>query len=157
MRWYRLAYNAFAVISAIPIVILYKLLPDQPLYVIPAPFAFAMLFIQGLAFVLLVIGVLQTGAFDFAGLYALIDRNPKTDVLVTDGLYRYMRHPLYTAGLLFIWFSPVMTLNQLTLYATFTLYILIGAYFEERKLLKDFGEAYADYRSRTAMLIPKIF
>jgi protein-S-isoprenylcysteine O-methyltransferase Ste14 len=35
-----------------------------------------------------------------------------------------------------------------------TVYILIGALFEERKLLREFGEAYAEYRRRTPMLIP---
>jgi len=31
---------------------------------------------------------------------------------------------------------------------------LIGAYFEERKLLREFGEAYAIYKNTTPMLIP---
>jgi protein-S-isoprenylcysteine O-methyltransferase Ste14 len=35
-----------------------------------------------------------------------------------------------------------------------TIYILIGAYFEERKLSREFGAAYADYKSKTPMLIP---
>jgi len=56
--------------------------------------------------------------------------------------------------LLFLWLSPQVTVNSFTLYAAVTIYILIGAYFEERKLLREFGEAYADYRSRTPMLIP---
>jgi protein-S-isoprenylcysteine O-methyltransferase Ste14 len=49
-----------------------------------------------------------------------------------------------------------MTVNRLVLLATFTLYILIGAWFEERKLLKDFGPAYAEYKTRVPMLFPKI-
>jgi protein-S-isoprenylcysteine O-methyltransferase Ste14 len=35
-----------------------------------------------------------------------------------------------------------------------TIYIFIGAYFEERKLLREYGEVYAEYKSRTPMLIP---
>jgi protein-S-isoprenylcysteine O-methyltransferase Ste14 len=47
-----------------------------------------------------------------------------------------------------------MTQNSLTVYIGATIYTLVGAYFEERKLLQDFGEAYAEYRRRTPMLIP---
>jgi len=39
-------------------------------------------------------------------------------------------------------------------YLAFTLYILVGVYFEERKLLREFGQEYAEYRSITPMLIP---
>ena len=71
-----------------------------------------------------------------------------------DGLYRYVRHPLYTAGLVFIWLLPIMTWNLLALNIGLTAYILIGATFEERKMLNQFGEKYADYRCKTPMLIP---
>ena len=37
-----------------------------------------------------------------------------------------------------------------------TIYVLIGIFFEERKLLCEFGQAYADYKSRTPMLIPAL-
>jgi protein-S-isoprenylcysteine O-methyltransferase Ste14 len=65
-----------------------------------------------------------------------------------------VRHPLYTAGLAFIWFTPLMTVNLLVLNIGLTVYIVIGAYFEERKLLREFGPAYAEYQRRTPMLVP---
>ena len=73
---------------------------------------------------------------------------------MTGGLYRYVRHPLYTAGLVFIWLLPIMTCNLLALNIGLTAYIIVGAYFEERKLLLEFGDAYAEYRQQTPMLIP---
>jgi len=72
-------------------------------------------------------------------------------------LYRFVRHPLYTAGLVFIWLTPVMTVNRLVLYLSLTVYILIGAYFEERKLQREFGKEYEDYQIRTPMLFPALF
>jgi protein-S-isoprenylcysteine O-methyltransferase Ste14 len=69
-------------------------------------------------------------------------------------LYRLVRHPLYTFSLLVLWLNPVVSQNSLAFYLGATLYIVIGAYFEERKLLREFGEAYADYMRRTPMLIP---
>ncbi|HVP21556.1 MAG TPA: isoprenylcysteine carboxylmethyltransferase family protein [Anaerolineaceae bacterium] len=74
--------------------------------------------------------------------------------LVTEGLYRYMRHPLYTMGLVVVWLTPVMTWNTLALNLGITLYVFFGAYYEERKLHRQFGAAYEAYRKSTPMLVP---
>lgn len=157
-RLYRFAYNAFSVASLFPIVMMLVSFPDQPLYSIPEPWVYISVLIQGAAAFALIAGVMQTGPFEFAGLTQItgLDRDQPPQTLVTDGLYAHVRHPLYTAGLLFIWAVPEMTVNRLVLWIVFTLYIVIGAYFEERKLLKDFGQVYADYKSRTPMLVPKL-
>ncbi|MCL4530910.1 MAG: isoprenylcysteine carboxylmethyltransferase family protein [Chloroflexi bacterium] len=154
MRIYRLAYNIFSVLSFAPILLLARFLPDQNLYSIPAPWLFLTLTGQGLSALLLLIGVLQTDALSFAGLRQLFEPDEKADALTTGGLYRLVRHPLYLFGLLFIWLTPIMTVNMLIVYVSLTIYIFIGAYFEERKLLREFGQAYADYKSRTPMIIP---
>jgi methanethiol S-methyltransferase len=154
-RGYRLAYNLFAVLTLLPVLALPAALPDRALYTIPMPWASITLVIQGLALLALLVGVLQTGAASFAGLSQLIQPQPPgPPTLVTRGLYRYVRHPLYTAGLVFIWLTPLMTRNLLALYAGFSLYLVIGAYFEERKLLAEFGPAYQEYRNLTPMFVP---
>src|SRR5512133_936460 len=156
-RLYRLAYNVFSLASLFPIAVMLFTLPDQPLYNIPEPWVYLTTIIQGLAAFALIAGVMQTGPLEFMGLaqLALTYGDSKPAELVTSGLYSYVRHPLYTAGLLFIWFSPSMTVNRLALWIVFTIYIVVGAFFEERKLLTDFGAAYVEYKSKTPMLIPK--
>ncbi len=154
MRGYRLFYNAFSLLTFLPILYLTATLPDVPLYAVPAPFSYLMLLGQGIALLLLLIGLLQTDLLSFLGLRQILEGETPSR-LVTDGLYRFVRHPLYTAGLLLLWLTPHMTCNLLTLYLAATLYLLIGAYFEERKLLREFGQAYAEYQARTPMLIPK--
>ena len=72
----------------------------------------------------------------------------------SDGLYRWVRHPLYTAGLMFIWLAPLMSVNLLALNLGFSLYIVVGAYIEERKLVAEFGPAYTAYQRETPMLVP---
>jgi protein-S-isoprenylcysteine O-methyltransferase Ste14 len=47
-----------------------------------------------------------------------------------------------------------MSLNSFVVYAALTLYVFVGIIFEERKLLREFGNDYANYRSATPMLIP---
>jgi len=154
-RLYRLAYNLFAVISLLPVLALPAILPDQSLYIIPFPWTLLSLAIQGLAVLALLVGLLQTGVWSFIGLEQLLappDSRPPE--LVVSGLYRRVRHPLYTAGLVFIWFTPIMTWNVLALNLGLSAYLFIGAYFEERKLLREYGQAYQVYRQRTPMFFP---
>lgn len=108
---------------------------------------------QGISALLLLIAVLQTDVFSFVGLRQLFEEE-KPGKLVTSGLYRMVRHPLYTFSLAILWFSPTVSLNSFFVYVSLTVYILIGIYFEERKLLREFGQEYERYRSVTPMLIP---
>lgn len=153
MRLYRLLYNLFSVVSFLPILYLMVTLPDQILYQVPAPFDMMMRLGQLISLVLLFVAVFQTDLFSFVGLRQIFQEE-KRGPLMTGGLYRYVRHPLYTFSLLLLWLSPTMTINSLIVYLALTIYILIGIKFEERKLLREFGQAYADYRSSTPMLIP---
>ncbi len=157
-QFYRLAYNLFAVLSLLPALALLRLLPDRRLYAVPLPWAAGMLLLQALAGLAALAAVLQTGGMAFAGL-AQLTRPPSSEpgALVTGGLYRYVRHPIYTASLLAIWLTPLMTRNLLALYIGFTLYFVIGAYFEERKLRVEYGEAYRRYQQQTPMFIPTKF
>lgn len=154
MRFYRLGYNIFSVLSFLPIVYFMITLPDQPLYSMPVPWSILMLAGQAVSALLLMVGLLQTDVLSFMGLRQLFTSEEQASRLVISGLYRYMRHPLYTFGLLFIWLTPEVTVNSFTVYIALTIYLLIGAYFEERKLLHEFGPAYADYKRVTPMLIP---
>lgn len=153
MKFYRLFYNVFAVFSIVPILYLMISLPDQTLYQVPVPWNYLMLAGQVLSVLLLFVAVMQTDLLSFAGLRQLVEEE-KTGNLVTNGLYRSVRHPLYTFSLLILWLSPSMSVNSFIVYAGLTIYILIGIIFEERKLLREFGKAYADYKSNTPMLLP---
>ena len=153
MRLYRLGYNVFSVLTFLPVLWLRLTLPDAPLYRVPAPWSWLMLAGQAAGLVLLVASVLQTDTLSFVGLRQLFEKS-RPGTLVTRGLYRWVRHPIYTSGLIILWLTPVMSVNNLVVYLGLSLYILVGAWFEERKLLREFGEAYAEYRRRTPMLIP---
>jgi len=155
MKSYRLLYNIFAVISIAPVLYLMVVLPDKELYRIPSPWSYLMRTGQGISALLLFVAVSQTDVLSFAGLRQLVEEE-KPGKLVISGLYRLVRHPLYTFSLLILWFSPTVSLNSFIVYTSLTLYVLIGIVFEERKLLREFGQAYADYRSVTPMLIPGI-
>ena len=154
MRYYRFGYNAFSALSFLPILWLMATLPDRVLYQVDVPWMYLMLTGQLLAMVMLVVGVLQTDTLSFIGLRQLFEGTERTPKLVIHVLYRWVRHPLYSAGLLFIWLTPVMSQNSLVVFISITIYIIVGAFFEERKLVREFGAAYEAYRRETPMLIP---
>lgn len=158
MRFYRLCYNIFSILTFLPILWLMRTLPDRTLYTVPPPWLYLMLFGQFVAAVGGVLGLLSTDVWEFIGLRQLVVHpHLHNGKLVASGLYKYIRHPLYTFGLLFIWLTPLMTQNMLTLYLGATIYIVIGAYFEEKKLCREFGDEYAAYKARTPMLLPRVW
>ena len=153
MKFYRVLYNLFAVMSIAPIFHLMISLPNSILYQVPAPWKYMMLVGQGISALFLLIALLQTDLLSFAGLRQLIEAETPGN-LVSGGLYRMVRHPLYTFSLLILWLSPSMTVNSFVVYTALTTYVLIGILFEERKLLREFGNDYANYRLTTPMLLP---
>lgn len=113
------------------------------------------------------IGVI-TGAVSVPLLYWLfrsIGRNitqtvktRKEHELVTNGPYRWVRHPLYSVGtLLFLsfalissnWFIGLMTLMSLVM-------LMVRLPKEEMNLIERFGDEYKDYMRRTGRLIPRL-
>lgn len=155
-RFYRIFFSLNAVVTILPILALIVLLPDRVIYRIPMPWLILSAAIQLACAVCLLVGVMQTGGMRFLGLAQLFDPQGgnRTLPLVTGGFYRAMRHPLYTFSLLFIWLFPWMSWNVLGFNLGATLYLLLGIQLEERKLLREFGPAYAEYQRSTPMLLP---
>lgn len=151
--FFRLAYNVFAGVSFLPVLVVMFLVPDRTLYLVPLPWSFFLVAGELLAVAALVVGFLQTDAWEFLGLHQLGESDRPTK-MTTSGLYHYVRHPLYSAGLALIWLMPLMTANILAINMALTVYVITGAYFEERKLQSEFGQDYTDYRAVTPMFIP---
>jgi len=77
--------------------------------------------------------------------------------LVTSGVYRHIRHPMYAAHLLWAIAQGLLLSNWLAgwaLLATFIPLYLIRAPKEQQMMLEHFGEEYREYMSRTGGLIP---
>jgi protein-S-isoprenylcysteine O-methyltransferase Ste14 len=155
-RFYRLAYNAFAVVSFVPVLALLAWLPGTRIYGLPLPWSALAVMGQAGALLLLTAGLMQTDPWSFLGLRQAAEGTPAEPArLIVTGLYRWVRHPLYTAGLLLLWLTPVMTTSILAFNLALTLYILVGSRLEERRLAAEFGPAYAEYQAKVAGLIPR--
>ena len=80
--------------------------------------------------------------------------------LVTSGVYRYMRHPMYAAHLLWAIAQGLLLENWLAGWAFLAIFVpfcLIHIPREEQMMLENFGEQYRQYMNRTGRLIPRFW
>lgn len=68
--------------------------------------------------------------------------------------YKYVRHPLYLGWMIAFWAAPMMTIAHFLFAAICTVYMLVAIRFEERDLIKSFGDKYIQYKEMAPMLIP---
>ncbi|WP_339458697.1 methyltransferase family protein [Pseudomonas sp. EA_105y_Pfl2_R69] len=83
----------------------------------------------------------------------------RTSQLVTSGIFRLIRHPLYASLLLLAWGVACKQPNGLSLFLALlaSLALWLTAKRDEAECLQQFGEAYRDYMQRSRMFIPWVF
>ena len=72
----------------------------------------------------------------------------------TKRIYRFVRHPIQTGIFIGMWAAPTMSSSHLMFASLMTVYILVGLYFEERDLVRQFGERYRRYQREVPRLLP---
>lgn len=154
-RWGRLAFNLLALIMLLPFIYILVYLPDEVIYIASWPAFGLMAAAQLLAAALLLVTLSQTGFLDFLGLEIFLHPGRKK-ALVVRGMYCHLRNPLFLFAILFLWASPIMTINLLIFNVMATSYFYLGALHEERSLKEEFGEAYEDYRQKVPMFLPRL-
>lgn len=82
----------------------------------------------------------------------------KTTSLVTTGVYKYIRHPLYSSLLFLAWgiFFKLPSLTGLALTAVATAFLYATAKTDEAECVQFFGNEYQEYMKHTKMFIPKV-
>jgi len=83
----------------------------------------------------------------------------KTSTLVTTGIYRYIRHPLYSSLLFLTWgiFFKSLSWPGGLLAIAATLFLIATARADEAECIRFFGATYQAYMKQTKMFVPFIF
>ena len=78
--------------------------------------------------------------------------------LVMNGPYRFVRHPFYVSGTLFVLGTSLAAANWFLFAggAAFVALIIIRTRTEEENLLARFGESYRAYMERTGRFLPRL-
>ena len=118
-----------------------------------------LLFFASLLLVLFGIALLQrSGKPDTKRNDAPMLEFEKTTALVTTGIYRYIRHPIYGSLFLlccgFFFKNPSLTGSILVVVASS--FLVAAARVEEAENIRYFGEAYREYMKRSKMFVPFI-
>jgi protein-S-isoprenylcysteine O-methyltransferase Ste14 len=161
IAFYRLGYNVFAVVG---LYFIWEFAPHPSLqiYKLPAPYDYLVLIPQLMSIVGMIWCFKYISFKEFIGLNQ-IDRylrNEYSDIeldenytLRIEGPYKYSRHPIYFFSIIFLLFRAEMNLFYLTMFISFTAYFYIGSYYEEKKMVRLFGDDYRDYQKK----VPRIF
>jgi len=85
-----------------------------------------------------------------------IDQLENTTSLVTTGVYRYIRHPLYASLILGgtgVFFKDITVITGMCALANLVA-LIATAKTEEREMLKKFGKEYEGYMKKSKMFVP---
>lgn len=79
--------------------------------------------------------------------------------LIQTGPYRWVRHPIYTGLLLAIFasFLSEAKVSQACIFVCLAVLLIVKLRIEEGLMLRQFPDAYPEYRRRTNALVPFLF
>jgi len=162
IAFYRLIFNVFSVVG---LYLIWDLAPHPSLqiYKLPQPYDYLVLIPQFSS----LIGIIWCFKYvcfkEFLGL-TQIDRYLKNEypdseldenyTLRIEGPYKYSRHPIYFFSIIFLLLRAEMDLFYLTMFISFTAYFYFGSYYEEKKMVRLFGDDYRNYQKKTPRIFP---
>lgn len=155
-KWYRLAYSLFSSLFFLALFLYAGSIPPIWLFASGPGSTYLGFMLATFGTIICVKSMRDVSVSRFLGLRPQDDLS-ENEPLVTDGWYGYMRHPLY-AGLILIfigYFLYVPNLSSLFHLAALLLYLPVGIYFEEKKLLTLYGRRYARYQKEIPAIIPR--
>ncbi|MCB9885455.1 MAG: isoprenylcysteine carboxylmethyltransferase family protein [Planctomycetes bacterium] len=131
---------------------------DTVLWSLPEPLASTVLGVGFLGWGIVLLSTFLIDHFDLFGLrqtWLAFRGQPYTQKPFQErSLYRFVRHPLMFGFLLAFWAAPTMTASRLVFAATYTVYIVLALFIEERDLVGLHGNAYREYQRRVPKLLP---
>ena len=63
------------------------------------------------------------------------------------GIYLLLRHPVYLSFLGLVWFVPCMTIDRALLTAVWTVYVFVGSYLKDQRMVHYLGMTYRQYQT----------
>jgi methanethiol S-methyltransferase len=153
--FYRLYYTLFALASLAAIMIYLFTVNSYKLFIPTKATIISGSFIAGFGLTIMSVCIVKY-FMQVSGLKGLLENRTNNELMIT-GVHKIVRHPLYGGTFIFIWGLLIIfpQLSLLIANTVITVYTLIGLRFEEKKLEREFGEAYKMYKQKVPMIIPR--
>ncbi|WP_163337399.1 isoprenylcysteine carboxylmethyltransferase family protein [Desulfopila sp. IMCC35008] len=161
-RWHRIVYNLVAAATLLPLLVYLHLISEPPLFKWQGWLSCIRYFLLLTGILLFISGSRVYDFQRFTGLSQL--RSGEHSVLLSGegdtpfqqyGILGVTRHPWYGGGILLIWsMRAEYGVSVCIIYTLFTVYLIIGAFLEEKRLAAVFREEYSRYRGEVSMFFP---
>jgi protein-S-isoprenylcysteine O-methyltransferase Ste14 len=159
-RYYRVLYNVVALSTVLPLFWYSGTIAGEPIIVWQGWFTVGRYFILAIAIFLFSSGAKRYDLQYFLGIKQL--RSGERHVLLSaddgfraEGIHAVTRHPWYLGSILFVWsILPQYSSGELVAVIVLTVYLVVGSWSEERKILRYYNADYRRYQQRVSMLFP---
>ena len=156
---YRFCFNMFSLLSLVPLALWDHNLRGPRIVEWEGFWLAVPVAVNLSALVLFALGAAAYGSSDFLGLASLRAAfgggpPPPDEPFSSRGILRWVRHPWYTGTFLLVW-GHDLDAAGLTRGLVLTVYLFVGTWLEERKLVSQFGNAYREYQREVPMFIPR--
>jgi len=154
--YYRISYNLFSLITFLPLFYWQRTIPG-PTVILLSPYLMIFKYIAMVFSVIVIAGsFVSFDIWEFFGIRQT-QKKEKRKVIQKHGFYRIVRHPMYLGA--FVYFTASMThvpLPQFLGYLILAIYVIIGTFREDRRLLRELGDIYREYQKEVPMILPGI-
>jgi protein-S-isoprenylcysteine O-methyltransferase Ste14 len=153
-RYYRLVYNLVALVTLAPVALYSYSIEEAPVFRWAGPLAIIRYGLLFAGICLFMAGARHYPLSKFMGMDAIRRQvTPDPSGFAASGILSAIRHPWYAGGILIVWARDI-SLSALLVNIVISGYFVIGAFLEERKLIREFGDSYRDYQQKVSMLFP---
>ncbi|MDP1623871.1 MAG: NnrU family protein [Bacteroidales bacterium] len=157
-KYYRISYNIFAIVTLIPIVFYTYSIKQTPFFCWAGYFLPVRYLLLAMGLLILYTGSRHYDMQTFLGLkqiklgvnHNLINTSGKID---STGILGIFRHPFYSGSILILWANN-LDYSILIVNIILSIYLIIGTFLEEQKLVREFGNEYREYQKKVSMLFP---
>ncbi len=154
----RLVYTFFSLVSLVPVIAYQLWLAETVIFSWPWPWSLLKYAMYGAALLLFYGGLRVYDVQYMLGLRQVLQlrrgEEPADVPFSREGILNRVRHPWYSGAIIFVLAFGDVTDVSVVVKTVLSVYVVIGALLEERKLAGKYGESYRAYRREVPMFIP---
>jgi protein-S-isoprenylcysteine O-methyltransferase Ste14 len=159
--YYKLLFTIINIVIVVILVSCLKQLPNSKLFIFSVSATVWMRILQCLGVWILFQAGRGIDLLNFIGVRQMIQytkeqKRVDKEILIRNGIYGRVRHPIYFGCILILWGEPHLLNNRngIALVVLSNLYFYFGSILEERRMIRQFGEEYQMYQKAVPRLLP---